>query len=61
MALLNKLYREESNRCKEAGGAQDNLSDKEDGNKDIDEDKDDDRDDEASNAKLVAVAAEERT
>ncbi len=61
MALLDKLYREESNKCKEAGGAQDDLSDKEDNNKDINEDKDDNRDDEASNAEPVAAAAEEQT
>jgi hypothetical protein len=61
MALLDKSYREESNRCKEAGGAQDNLSNKEDDNKDINEDEDNNRDDKASNAKLVAIAAEEQT
>jgi hypothetical protein len=61
MASLDKSYREESNRCKEAGGAQDDLSKEEDDGKDIDEDEDDDRDDKASNAKLVAVATEERT
>jgi hypothetical protein len=41
MALLDKLYREESNKCKEAGGAQYNLSDEKDDNKDINKDKDD--------------------
>jgi hypothetical protein len=61
MALSDELYREESNKCKEAGGAQDNLSNEEDNNKDIGEDKDDDRDNKASNAELVAVAAEEQT
>ncbi len=56
MALLDELYREESNRCKEAGGAQDDLSDEEDDDEDIDKNKDDDQDDKASNVKLVAVA-----
>jgi hypothetical protein len=61
MALSDKLYREESNRCKENGGAQDDLSNEEDNNKDINEDEDNNRNNKASNAKLVAVAAEERT
>jgi hypothetical protein len=61
MALSDKLYREESNKCKEAGGAQDDLFDKEDNDKDINEDKDNHRDDKASVAKLIAVPAEERT
>jgi hypothetical protein len=61
MALSDKLYREESNKCKEAGGAQDDLSDKEDDNEDIDKDEDNDRGDKASNAELVAAAAEEQT
>jgi hypothetical protein len=61
MTLSDESYREESNKCKEARGAQDNLSDKEDDDEDINEDEDDDQDDEVSNAKLVAVAAEERT
>jgi hypothetical protein len=55
------LYREESNKCKEAGGAQDDLSNEEDDDKDNDKDEDNNQDDEASNAKLVAVATEERT
>ncbi len=45
MASWDKSYREESNRCKEAGGAQDDLSDKEDNDKDINKDEDDDQDD----------------
>ena len=61
MALLDELYREESNKCKEAGGAQDDLSNEEDDDKDNDKDEDNNQDDEASNAKLVAVATEERT
>jgi hypothetical protein len=61
MALSDELYREESNKCKEAGGAQDDLSNKEDNNEDIDEDKDDNRDDKASNTKFIAAAAEEQT
>jgi hypothetical protein len=61
IALLDKSYREESNRCKEAGGAQDNLSDEKEDNEDINEDKDNNRDNKASNAELVAVAAEEQT
>jgi hypothetical protein len=61
MALSDGSYREESNKCKEAGGVQDNLSDKEDDNKDINEDKDDNRDNKASDTELVAVAAEEWT
>jgi hypothetical protein len=55
------LYREESNKCKEAGWAQDDLSDDEDDNEDIKEDEDDDRDNKTSNAELVVAAAEERT
>ena len=59
MALSDESYREESNRCKEAGGVQDNLSDEEEDNKDIDKEKDDDRDEEASNAELITASAEE--
>ncbi len=59
MASSDELYREESNRCIEAGGVQDNLSDEEEDNKDIDEEKDDDQDEEASNAELITASAEE--
>jgi hypothetical protein len=61
MASSDKLYREESNKCKEDGGAQDDLSNEKEDNEDINKDKDNDRDGEASNAKLVAVATEEWT
>jgi hypothetical protein len=61
MALSDKSYREESNKCKEAGGAQDGLPDKVDDDKDIHENKDGDREDEASNAELVAATVEDRT
>jgi hypothetical protein len=59
MATSDESYREESNRCKEAGGVQDNLSDEEEDNKDIDKEKDDDRDEEASNAELITASAKE--
>ncbi len=58
-ALSNKLYREESNKCKEARRAQDDLSNKKDDNKDINKDKDNDWDNKASKSELVATAAEE--
>ncbi len=61
MALLDESYREESNKCKEARGAQDDLSNEEDEDKDINKDKDNDQDNEASNTELVTVATEERT
>ncbi len=61
MALSDESYREESNRCKEAEGAQDDLFNEEDDDEDINRDKDNYRDNKASNAKLVAIATEEQT
>jgi hypothetical protein len=50
---LDESCREESNKFKEAGGAQDDLSHEEDD----DGDDDDDLDDKVSNTALVAVTA----
>ncbi len=50
VAASNESYREESNKCKEAGVAQDNLSDK-DNNKD----KDDGLDDEVNTPSLLPL------
>jgi hypothetical protein len=61
MASSDESYREESNKCKEAGGVQDNLFNEEEDNKDIGKEKDDDWDKEASNAELITASAEERT
>ncbi len=47
MAASDESYREESNKCKEAGGAQDDLSDEDDN-----EDKDDGLDNEVSTPSL---------
>jgi hypothetical protein len=61
MALSDKLYREESKKCKEAGGAQENLSNEEDNNDDIVEEEVDDQEDKAGNAEVISASAEERT
>ena len=50
------MCREESNKFKEAGGAQDDLSHEEDDDRDNAVDDDDDLDNMVSNATLVAVA-----
>jgi hypothetical protein len=51
VAASNELYREVSNKCNEAGVAQDNLSDK-DNNKD----KDDGLDDEVNTLSLLPLS-----
>ncbi len=55
------MCREESNKFKEAGGVQDNLSYEDEDDKDNNGDDNDDLDDKVSDAALIAVAAEEWT